>query len=312
VPVDPQLEPLVQLMNAASEVRALSDQSVEEVRAGFAAVPMTLGEPESVTLVQEHTIEVTDGEIRARLYQPHRAGPFGALVFFHGGGFVIGDLDTHDHLCRELANRADCVVVAVDYRLAPEHRFPTAVEDCWAALQWVVEEGPSMSIDTDRLAVGGDSAGGNLAAVIARRARDDGDPELRLQLLVYPFLDLGREPAWESRVRNAEGYVLTTETLDWFRAHYLGDDDGTHPDASPIAVEDLAGLPPAHVVAAEYDPLHDETIAYAEALAAAGVAVTIDDHPGAVHIFFQLGPITDIGRRAVDTAAEALRTALSS
>ena len=311
MPLDPELEPLVQLMNAAEDARAATERSVEDLRAGLAALPMLFGEPEAVTLVQEHTFPGAAGDISARLYQPRRAGPFGALVWFHGGGFVIGSVDTHDHLCRELANRADCVVVAVDYRLAPEHPFPAAVDDGWAALNWVVEEGPSMSIEPDRIAVGGDSAGGNLATVIARRARDEGDPELRFQLLVYPFIDLRADAAWVSRQTNAEGYVLTTELLEWFRGHYLDDADGDQEDATPSVAEDLSGLPPAFVIAAELDPLHDETVAYAEQLAAAGVPVELRDYDGAVHIFFQLGPVSDLGRRAVDEAAAALRAALA-
>lgn len=311
MPLDPQLEPLVQLMNAAGAETPLSERTVDEVREGFEALPALFGEPEAVTLVQEQTLDGSGGDITVRIYQPGRAGPFGALVWFHGGGFVIGNLDTHDHVCRELANRAECVVVAVDYRLAPEHRFPAAVDDCWAALNWVLEEGPSMSIETDRIAVGGDSAGGNLAAVVARRARDEGEPELRLQLLVYPFVDLRTAPDWPSRSTNGEGYVLSTEQLDWFRDHYLGGSDGDDPDATPSVAEDLAGLAPAYVVAAEFDPLHDETVAYADQLRAAGVPVELRDYAGAVHIFFQLGPVTEIGRRAVDEAATALRAALA-
>jgi acetyl esterase len=297
-------------MSAADAAQPLSTRTVDDVRAGLAALPALFGDPEEVTLVQEQTVDGARGEIPVRIYQPGRAGPFGALVWFHGGGFVIGSLDTHDHVCRELANRAECIVVAVDYRLAPEHPFPAAVDDCWAALNWVVEEGPSMGIEPDRIAVGGDSAGGNLAAVIARRARDEGGPDLRLQLLVYPYLDLRSAPTWASRRSNGEGYVLTSELLDWFRAHYLGERLGDEADATPF-VADLAGLPPAHVVAAGFDPLHDETVAYAQQLEAAGVPVELCDYEGAIHIFFQLGPVTDLGRRAVDEAAAAVRAALA-
>jgi acetyl esterase len=310
VPLDPQLEPLVQLMSSAGESRPLAEQTVDEVRAGLVALSFLLGEPEEVGGIEDLAIPGPGGDLSVRLYRPAGTGPFGALVYLHGGGFVIGSVDTHDHLCRELANRAGCVVVSVEYRLAPEAPFPAAVDDCWAAFQWVRDHGASYGIDVDRLAVGGDSAGGNLAAVLARRTRDEGEVVLRLQLLVYPVTDMRPVVDWPSRVHNASGYVLTTEMMDWFHGHYLGGEGGDHPDATPLLAEDLAGLAPAHVVLAEFDPLHDEGAAYAERLAAAGVPVDVRDYEGAIHIFFQLGPVTDLGRRAVDEAAVALGLAL--
>jgi acetyl esterase len=312
MPLDPQLEPLVTAMAAQAAAAPIESQTVDEARAGLGALSMLLGDKAEVSRVDDIDVDGPGGTIPVRVYTPGRAGPFGALVYFHGGGFVIGDLDTHDHLCRELALGAGCVVVSVDYRRAPEHPFPAAVDDCWAALQWVIEEGPTISIDTDRLAVGGDSAGGNLAAVVARRARDEGEPDLALQLLVYPVTDLRPDNQWPSRTTNASGYLLTSDLMDWFGAHYLPDpSDAADPDASPLVADDLAGVAPAFVVLAEYDPLHDEGLAYAEKLAAAGVETDVRDFAGAVHLFFQLGPIADIGRRAVDEAAAAVREALA-
>lgn len=311
MPLDPQLEPINQIMTAGMPDRPGPDHPVDEMRNGLVMLAMALGEPEEVASVEDRAIPGPGGDIPVRIYRPVATGASGCLVFFHGGGFVLGDLETHDHLCRELANRSGGVVVAVDYRLAPEHRHPAAVDDSWAALRWVVAEAGSLGIDPRAIAVGGDSAGGNLAAVVARRARDAGGPDLCFQLLVYPVTDLHDMGSWDSRRRNGEGYALSSGLMDWFHGHYLGPDGPTpgDVDVSPILVDDVAGLPSAHVVLAEFDPLHDEGRAYAERLAAAGVAVELIDYPGAVHIFFQLGPITAIGRRAVDTAAEALATA---
>jgi acetyl esterase len=307
MPLDPQLEPINQMMTAGVSEPG-PDHSVEEMRNGLAMLGLALGEPEPVASVEDRTVPGPAGPVPVRLYRPEGEGLLGGLVWFHGGGFVIGDLETHDHVCRELANRSGGVVVAVDYRLAPEHPYPAAVEDCWAALEWVAAEAPALGIDGRALAVGGDSAGGNLAAVVARRARDAGGPPLCFQLLVYPVTDQHDQGQWASRSTMAEGYALSAGIMDWFHHHYLGP-DGPAPgdaDVSPLLAEDLRGLPPAHVVLAEFDPLHDEGNAYAERLRAAGVAVDLADYDGAMHIFFQLGPVTEIARRAVDTAAAAL------
>jgi acetyl esterase len=311
MPLDPQLEPINQVMTAGLPPRPGPEHPVDEMRNGLRMLSMALGEPEEVASVEDRVVPGPAGEIPVRIYRPEGEGLLGCLVFFHGGGFVLGDLESHDHLCRELANRSGGVVVAVDYRRAPEHPYPAAVDDCWAALGWVVDQAEALGIDPRAVAVGGDSAGGNLAAVAARRARDEGAPPLCFQLLVYPVIDLHDMGSWESRRRSGEGYALSSGLMEWFHDHYLGP-DGPEPgdvDVSPILVEDLSGLPSAHVVLAEFDPLHDEGRAYADRLEAAGVAVDLVDYEGAVHIFFQLGPITEIGRRAVDTAADALAAA---
>jgi acetyl esterase len=319
VTLDPELEPIVALLSAAAEATPLAAKSVDDVRDGLAALPGLLGEPDEVAAVETHRAPGPAGPVPVRCYRPAAAEtPGGALVYLHGGGFVIGDLDTHDHLCRTLANDAGLVVVSVDYRRAPEAPAPAALEDAWASVQWLGEHASELGIDPRRLAVGGDSAGGNLAAVVARRFRDlvrEGDDPgwaVRFQMLVYPVTDLRAGADWPSMERNGSGYVLTAEMMAWFRHHYLGDRDGTDPDVSPLAATDLSDLPGAYVLVAEYDPLHDEGKAYAEAMASAGVAVELEEVAGAVHLFFQLGPVAGIARRAVRRSAQAVRRALDA
>jgi acetyl esterase len=236
-----------------------------------------------------------------------------ALVFFHGGGWVIGDLDTHDTLCRELALQAGVVVVSVDYRLAPEHRFPAAVEDCVAATRWVRAHAQALGIDGQRLAVGGDSAGGNLAAVVALLLRDGDDPDtfssLRHQLLIYPATDM-RQVA-PSHTHNAQGYLLTREMLAWYRRHYMGDIH-SHDDwrASPLLHPKLQGLPPALVLTAGYDPLCDEGLQYAQALSQAGVPCTHLCFERQIHGFILMGRVLEEAHTAVALCAAELKRAL--
>jgi acetyl esterase len=232
------------------------------------------------------------------------------LVYFHGGGWVIGNPDTHDNLCKALANRSSARVVSVDYRLAPEHRFPAAPEDCYAATCWVAERGAEIGVDGARLAVAGDSAGGNLATVVALMARDRGGPRLRHQVLIYPVTDCDFDtPSYRD---NAEGYLLTRDAMRWFWDHYLPDPDlRTNPYAAPLRAEKLAGLPPATVLTAEYDPLRDEGEAYAARLREAGVPVEATRHHGQIHGFVQLLDVFDAARRAVDELGLALRRALA-
>jgi acetyl esterase len=230
------------------------------------------------------------------------------LVFFHGGGFVIGDIDTHDATCRGLAKAAHCIVVSVDYRLAPEHPFPAAPEDCYAATVWVADNAASLGGDGARLAVGGDSAGGNLAAVVALMARDRGGPALTHQLLIYPVIDHNFDTA--SYVENGRGYLLSREMMMWFWGLYLEDaGDGSKPYASPIRAEDLSGLAAATIISAEFDPLRDEGEAYARRLGDADVAVTARRYDGMVHGFFAMTAVLDRAREAVAFAAAELRRA---
>jgi acetyl esterase len=233
-----------------------------------------------------------------------------ALVFFHGGGFVICNLDTHDGPCRSIANAAGCIVVSVDYRLAPEHPYPAAAEDCHAATEWVAKNGAEFGIDTSRIAIGGDSAGGNLAAVVALMARDRGAPSLRFQLLIYPVTDYAFET--DSYRENAEGYLLTRDMMRWFWNLYVPDaSKAAEPYASPLRAADLSGLPPALCITAEYDPLRDEGEAYAARLREAGVAATTSRYDGLFHGFFGMSAQIDRARDAVAEATAALRAALA-
>jgi acetyl esterase len=224
---------------------------------------------------------------------------------------VIGDLDTHDSACRALANRAGCLVLAVDYRCAPENRHPAALDDCWAAVEWLAESGREIGADPDRIAVAGDSAGGNLAAAVALRARERGGPNLRAQLLIYPVLDFDLETS--SYLANGSGYGLTRDSMRWYWEQYLGKDgDGFAPSASPLRASDLAGLPPALVITCEYDPLLDEGVAYAGKLAAAGVRVEHINEPGMIHGYFRMAGAIGRARKSWDDSGRFLRRELGT
>lgn len=254
------------------------------------------------------------GDIALRAYRPLGAASgarLPGLVYFHGGGWTIGDLDTHDVLCRELANGAGCAVVAVDYRLAPEHRFPCAVDDCLAATRWVHRHADALGIDAARLAVGGDSAGGNLAAVVAQLARDGGDLPLSFQLLVYPATDQRLGQA--SHQTNGQGYLLTADSMRYFRGHYIADPASwLDPRSSPLLREDLSRLPPALVITAGYDPLRDEGLAYAQALSDAGNRCTYVCFDRQIHGFLTMGRVLDEANTAVALCASELRRALAA
>jgi acetyl esterase len=250
-------------------------------------------EPLPVDRVEERMIPGPAGDIRLRIYWPNSAVPVPAIVYFHGGGHVIGSLDTHDLIARNLCAGVEALVASVDYRMGPEHRFPAAVEDCFAALEWVHRNAESLGADPDRVGVHGDSAGANLAAVVALLARDAGGPRLRLQSLVYPVADYNL--AGDSYEKYARGCgLLTKEAMVWFRDHYLrGPADADDWRASPIKAASFAGVAPAIVVTAECDVLHDEGQRYAEALRRAGVPVEYKEYPGMIHGFFGMVPVVD-------------------
>jgi acetyl esterase len=253
------------------------------------------------------------GAIPLRFYRPAGSAAeavLPALVYFHGGGWVIGDLDTHDVVCRQIANAARAAVVSVDYRLAPEHKFPAAVEDAIAATAWIADSAASLGLDPKRLAVGGDSAGGNLASVVALTARDQGGPALALQALIYPATEFAM--THPSHQRFAEGLLLTRPTMEWFRDHYLrGPGDIADWRASPLRAASFAGLPPALVLIAGCDPLSDEGEDYANRLRAAGVPVTLKRFEGLIHGFLTMGKVIPAADEAVADIAGALRVAFA-
>jgi acetyl esterase len=309
MPLDPQARFVLDQL-AAQGGFELSDLTPEEARQHFEALQLPIA-PEPVAEARDRALPGPAGEIPVRVYRseaaPRRAP---AVVYFHGGGWVIGSLDTHDGFCRALANRTAAVVVSVDYRLAPEHRFPAAPEDCYAALRWVAERGDEIGVDGSRVAVAGDSAGGNLAAAVALMARDRGGPRPRHQALIYPVTDHDFErPSYRE---NAEGYLLSRADMRWFWGHYLPEPERrADPYASPLRAEKLGELPPATVVTAEFDPLRDEGEAYAARLAEAGVPVECERYEGMIHGFVQLFPVFDAGRRATDRLGAILRAVLA-
>ncbi len=306
MPLDPEIVPIVDAVNAAADARpAGEEQSVEERRATYRALAAFAGDGPELDEVVDREIPGPAGSIPIRVYR--NAGASGVFVFYHGGGYTIGDLDTHDQVCRQLALESASTVVSVDYRLAPEHPFPAGIDDAWAALQWVDANRAELGGSADAgIVVGGDSAGGNFSAVMAIMARDAG-LDLAAQLLVYPGVAMVDDHP--SMTENAEGYVLTVETIDWFVQCYAPDVDDWR--AAPILAEDLRGVAPALVITAEFDPLRDQGAAYAKRLIDAGVATDYRLFEGMVHIFFQLGSIVGAGARAVTLVADAARAALT-
>jgi len=250
--------------------------------------------------VSNRTIPGPDGEIPVRIYTPRGEGPFALLIFFHGGGFVVGSLDGCDSFCRTLCHTSGCLVISVGYRLAPEHKFPAATDDCLAATRWAVEHAVELHADPQRCVVAGDSAGGNLAAVTALRLREQGGPCLSGQLLIYPVTDYYLPPT-PSYLTNGRGYWLTRELMIWFWDHYLNDAaEADHPFAAPLRASDLSRLPPALVITAEYDPLRDEGERYAQRLQQAGVPTRLSRYDGMIHGFLMLDGLFAESLRALD------------
>lgn len=275
------------------------------------AFTLPKGDPEPVGKVEDRTIPGPEVDIPIRVYYPKDATSNNnpALVFYHGGGWVVGNIESHDNICRALTNLANCVTISVDYRLAPEHKFPAAVVDSYAAVQYVSDHAEDFRIDRSRIAIGGDSAGGNLAAVVSNLAKEKKTPAICFQLLLYPSTNLGGEPT-VSMKENAEGYFLTKGTMEWFRDCYLtSEQDKQNPLLSPYLNEELSGLPPALVITAEYDPLRDEGEAYAKKLAQAGVEVETVRYDGTVHGFISMAVVIDLGKAALVKSGDALRVA---
>ncbi len=283
MPLDPLAQEFLAARDAAG-VRPVTELSVEAARQQSIRLIPLAGAPEPVASVADRMIPGPAGAIPIRIYKPAGAAPLPVVVEFHGGGWVLGNLDTVDILCRQLANGVPCAVVSVNYRHAPEHRFPAAAEDAYAATRWVYDHAEELGVDATRVAVAGQSAGGNLAAAVALMARDRGGPPIVLQHLNVPVINYDFSTA--SYAENAEGYGLTTDAMRWYWDSYLADPaDGAHPYASPLRAASLARLPPAHVVTTELDPLRDEGNAYADRLRAEGVPVTHKCYAGFIHGF---------------------------
>lgn len=312
----PQIEKVLEAM-ARLELKPIEAMTPEEARAQMEQMAASRkAEPLPTARIENRTIPGPAGEIPVRIYWPNAAGtsqnPLPAIVYYHGGGHVIGSLDSHDLVARNLCGGTEAVVVSIDYRMGPEHRFPAAVEDSFAALEWVHANAASLGADPGRLGVHGDSAGANLAAVVALMARDKGGPKLRLQSLVYPVADFRMES--ESYTKYATGCgILTADAMKWFRGNYLRSiDDATDWRASPLLAPDLAGVAPAIVIAAECDVLHDEGFAYAERLKAAGVPVEYRRYAGMIHAFFGMMPAVDDAMNAQRAVWAAFKEAFAS
>lgn len=308
MPLDPQAQTILDLVAAAGVVELTPDTDPQTVRDLFER--LTLPSTIAIEQVEDRTVPGPAGPIPVRVYRPAGDAPQPVVVFFHGGGWVIGSLHTHDGICRALADALGCVVVSVDYRLAPEHPFPAAVDDAFAATRWVQEHAAELGGDPRRVAIAGDSAGGHLAAVSAIQARDAEIP-LAFQLLVYPAVE--HEFDRPSMHENAEGYFVTTADMRWFYGHFLADgSQASDWRVSPIHAPDLAGLPPALVITAQYDPLRDQGRAYAEALRAAGNEVEERCYDGVFHGFFSMQSLLDVAKVALDDAVAAMRPRLAA
>ena len=308
MPIDPML--LAVLEAFPMQFDDLGSMTAQEVRTLFEQGNPPPGE--DVASVEDLEVPGPDGPLPVRVYRPDGAAvPAPVVVFFHGGGWVLGSIATHDATCRGLANRTGAVYVSVDYRLAPEHPYPAAPEDCYAATCWVADHAADLGVDPGRLAVAGDSAGGNLAAVVCQMARDRSGPAIAFQLLIYPVTDLDLD-RWPSMEENADGPLLTREGMDWFARHYVGTLPFTgDPYAAPIRAADLSGLPQAHVATAGHDPLRDEGAGYAEALAAAGVTVGYDNFATMIHGFVGFADVVPAAGEARDRIAAALAAGLA-
>lgn len=303
-----KLDPIVELLLEVTEARAdppFETLEPEEARALVLERMRAIGgAADPVHAIENRTIPGPGGAIPIRIYRPSAEMQLPAMVYFHGGGWVVCNLDTHHAICSGLANASGVVVISVDYRLAPDHKFPAAVDDAYAATVWAAENASRLGIDPARISVVGDSAGGNLAAVVAIKCRDENGPSIARQALVYPVTDLSRMDTG-SYEEFASGYQLTRADMMWFRKHYLSSDtDRRHPHVSPLLAEDLSGLPPALIITAECDPLRDEGEAYAERLKKAGVAVTLHRYDGMIHPFFSLGSVIPQGLDAIQEVAD--------
>jgi len=302
--LDPQMKALLDQM-AAANLQPFHKLTPQEARAARRAPQ---GEPEPVAHVEDRTIPGPGGEIPVRIYVPKGNGPFGVLVYFHGGGWVVGNIEMTDQPCRMLTNAGRCVTISVDYRLAPEHKFPAGPEDCYAATKWAADNAAALNCDAARIAVGGTSAGATLAAAVALMARDRGGPRVAYQLLVYPATTSALDTPSHRQFAKDSYYILSRADMEWFWGHYLGSEaDRNNPYACPAYATTLRGVAPAFVITAEYDPLRDEGEAYAARLREEGVQVVLRRYDGVTHGFFGMPAQLDKAKAAITEAGSALR-----
>ncbi|HUY27918.1 MAG TPA: alpha/beta hydrolase [Candidatus Binataceae bacterium] len=312
VALDPQMKLFLDAANADGPM-FLRAETPEQARAKMMAlVAARPSDPPEIYSVEDRAVAGPHGAIPIRIYTPAEASaPMGILVFFHGGGWVLGNLETHDVVCRNLSVGAGCIVIAVDYRLAPEHKFPAAPEDCYVAAKWGAANAAALGGDESIIAVGGDSAGGNLATAVALMARERGGPRLCFQLLLYPAISAANDTP-SQREFAADGFVLSRADMKWFWNHYLDSPaDAKNPLACPIFAQSLANLPPALVLTASHDPLRDEGEAYAAAMRKAGVSVTLKRYDGVTHGFVSFADLLDKGRQGLNQACAVLRAAFA-
>jgi acetyl esterase len=311
MPLDIQMKSVLDAM-AAAKNPAFHTLTPQEARRLAAARPQA-GESEPVAKVEDRMIPSAGGEIPMRIYTPAGMPPFGALVYFHGGGWVLGNIAMTDQPCRLLANASGCKVVSVEYHLAPEHKFPAGPDDCYAATKWVSDNAAALNIDPKRIAVGGTSAGATLAAAVTLMAQDRRGPHIAYQLLVYPATTTELTTVSHSEFAKDSYYILSRADMEWFWGHYLsGDKDRTNPYACPAYAKGLSGLPPAFVITAEYDPLRDEGEAYAMRLSDEGVSTFLKRYEGVTHGFFGMPGLLEKAKVAIGDAADALRSAIGT
>lgn len=307
MPLKPEVQSLLEQFEAQG-LPPFDQMSVSQARDVAGAFRDLQGEPEEVGEIRDILVPGPAGNLPVRVYHPSPGTPLPLLVYFHGGGWVIGNIEVVDKPARALANASQCVVAAAQYRLAPETKFPGPVEDCYAVTSWLAEHAGEVGADASRLVVAGDSAGGNLAAAVALMSRDRGGPRIAYQLLLYPVTAPARGSEFDSYRDNADGYLLTRGSMEWFWDHYLASpDDGDNPYASPLKASDLSGLPPAMVITAEFDPLRDEGSAYADRLQQAGVQVKASRYDGVIHGFFWMAGVLPDGRALLSEIGEELR-----
>jgi acetyl esterase len=309
--LDPDMKALLDQM-AAAKLQSFHQMTPVAAREQMKR-RVSAGDPVPIGRIEDRVIPGPNGEIPIRIYTPEGNRPFGALVYFHGGGWVVGNIEMTDQPCRMITKAAGCVTVSVDYRLAPEHKFPAGPEDCYAATKWVSDNATDLGCDASRIAVGGTSAGANLAAAAALMARDRGAPKIAYQLLVYPATRRELDTPSHKQFATDGYYILSRADMEWFWGHYLARDaDAANPYACPERAKSLAGLPPALVITAEFDPLRDEGEAYAARLREEGVATVLKRYDGVTHGFFGMPSVVEKSRVAIAEASGALRGAIGS